>query len=158
MALAGIVGMTNGTFHEGQVVYVDEAGYRDLEHKLPIDQETMFTICSVTNGMVSSVLGMLVEEGQLKFSDYVTDLLPSFDPKDETFKKTSRLSDWLSMQSGTQGYQCWVQSQNNIIIAKEDAMKVINGLEVKADMRSEFTYSNWGYELAARVILELTRE
>ena len=112
----------------------------------------------MTKGLVSSVLGMLVEEGRLKFDDYITDLLPSFDPPNETFKATSRLSDWLSMQSRTQGYQCWVQSQNNIIIAKEDAMKVINGLQVKADTRTEFTYSNCGYELASQIIEELTGE
>lgn len=109
-------------------------------------------------GPGSAVLGMLVDEGKLKFDDYVTNLLPSFNPPDKTFKAKSRLSDWLSMQSGAQGYQCWVQSQNHIIIAKQDAMSVINSLHLRADMRTEFTYSNWGYELAAQVTKELTGE
>jgi CubicO group peptidase (beta-lactamase class C family) len=158
MTAAGVAGLTYGIFHQGQLVHTDNFGYRDVEKRLPIDEDTMFPICSMTKGMVSSVLGMLVEEKKLSFDDYVTDLLPSFDPPNQAFKSTSRLSDWLSMQSGTQGYQCWVQSENNIIIAKDDAMKVINGLRLKADMRTEFTYSNWGYELASRVIQELTGE
>lgn len=130
MSAAGVAGLSYGVVHRGRLVHVDNFGYMNFEKKLPVTDETMFPICSMTKGIVSSVLGMLVEENKLQFDAYVADIL----------------------------HQCWVQSGHNIIIAKEDAMRVINGLKVVADMRTDFTYSNWGYELASEVVRELTGE
>ncbi|KAK4200787.1 beta-lactamase/transpeptidase-like protein [Triangularia verruculosa] len=139
MAVAGTVGLSYGVVLHGELVLIDNLGYRDLERKLPPDEETIFPICSMAKGLVSSLVGMLVEEGKLDFDDRVADLLSWYNPKTTPLKESARLSDWMSMQSGTEPYQVWFQSQNNIIFKKEDAMKIINNLESVTDLRTSFS-------------------
>jgi len=158
MSAAGTVGLSYGVILHGELVLTDNLGFRDLENKTAPDEETIFPICSMTKGLVSSLVGMFVEEGKLDFDDRISDLLPSYDPKTNTLKESARLSDWMSMQSGTEPYQAWFHSQNNIVFKKEDAMKIINSLEPVTDLRTKFSYSNWGYEVAAQIIHHLTGE
>ncbi|KAI1381185.1 beta-lactamase/transpeptidase-like protein [Hypoxylon crocopeplum] len=132
--------------------------YNDVERRIPPNEETIFPICSTTKGLVSSLVGMLAEEGKVDFDDRVCDLLPAYNPSSPELKTSARLSDWMSMQSGTEPYQVWFQSENNIIFPKSDAMKIVNSLQPESSLRTKFDYSNWGYEIAAQVIKELTGE
>jgi CubicO group peptidase (beta-lactamase class C family) len=68
-----------GIVHQEQMMHADHFEYRNFGENPPIDEETMFSICSMANGVVSSVLGMMIEERKLKLDDYVTDLNTSLD-------------------------------------------------------------------------------
>ncbi|KAI1127107.1 beta-lactamase/transpeptidase-like protein [Nemania abortiva] len=156
MSIAGTTGLSYGVMLRGHVVIKENFGFSDVENQIPPDEGTIFPICSMTKGLVSSVVGMLVDEGKFKFDGLVRDLLPTYRPATKELESSARLSDWMSMQSGTQPYQLWFQSQNNIIFPMEDAMTIINHLQPEADLRASFDYSNWGYEVAAQVIKQST--
>lgn len=151
LAAAGTVGLSYGVVHGGEVVHVDNFGFRDYEQKLPINEETMMPICSMTKGLFSSVLGLLVENGKLKWDTRVSDILPEFAPHSQALKERATLVDFLSMRSGIEGYNVWTQSDNRINFAKSDSMKIINTLGSVFDLRSRFAYNNWGYEIACHV-------
>ena len=62
----------------GQIVHSSTYGMRDVEAKLPIEQDTMYRIYSMTKPITSIALMMLVEEGKIQLTDEVSQYIPSF--------------------------------------------------------------------------------
>lgn len=158
MSISGAVGLSYGIIHHGQVIHTANSGFRDYENKLPVDSKTIFSICSMTKGLVSSALGALVEEQKLSWESPIHQLLPSFAPQSSTLKENATLVDFLSMRSGIERYNVWSQSENRIKFSKSESMKVINSLQSSSGLRHKFAYNNWGYEIADHVCKEMGGE
>ncbi len=62
----------------GVPVYLETRGMRDLEAGLPIEEDTIFRIFSMTKPITSVAAMILVERGQLDLSDPVAKYIPSF--------------------------------------------------------------------------------
>jgi CubicO group peptidase (beta-lactamase class C family) len=63
---------------EGQTVFFEAAGYRDLESETPMTHDTIFRIASQTKAIVSVGIMILQEQGKLLISDPVGYYLPEF--------------------------------------------------------------------------------
>ena len=76
---AGLLsGAVTLVWHRGNVVQVNEVGWRDVEAKLPMRRDTIFRIASMTKPVTVAAAMALVEEGKLALSDPVTRWLPEF--------------------------------------------------------------------------------
>ncbi len=76
---AGLLsGAVTLVWHHGNVVQVNEVGWRDVEAKLPMRRDTIFRIASMTKPVTVAAAMALVEEGRLALSDPVTRWLPEF--------------------------------------------------------------------------------
>ena len=53
-------------------------GYRDQERKLPIDEDTIFGLASVTKSFVALSIMQLVEAGKVDLDDPVSKYIPEF--------------------------------------------------------------------------------
>lgn len=62
----------------GRTVYLEAAGFRDLEKNLPMTRDTIFRIASQSKAITSVGVMMLVEDGRMLLSDPVRKFLPSF--------------------------------------------------------------------------------
>lgn len=62
--------------HRGDVVQVNEIGYRDVEAGLPMQRDTIFRIASMTKPVTVAAALTLIEEGKLALSDPVSRWLP----------------------------------------------------------------------------------
>ena len=71
--LAGAVTLA---WRSGQVLQVNELGYRDVDAKLPMQRDTMFRIASMTKPVTVAAALSLMEEGKLSLTDPVTKWLP----------------------------------------------------------------------------------
>ncbi|NKB64153.1 MAG: serine hydrolase [Gammaproteobacteria bacterium] len=63
-------------FHRGQEVFFDQVGYRDLETKTPMEEDTIFRIYSMTKAITSVCLMSLLEEGHFQLDDPVEWWIP----------------------------------------------------------------------------------
>lgn len=158
LAVSGAVGLSYGVIHEGELAHVESFGYRDRDRGLPVDSKTMFSICSMTQGLVTSILGELVEVGKLSWDAKIKNILPTFDLSSVQLKENSSLTDILSMKSGMERYNIWSQSENRINFDQSESMKVINSLRSATELRETFAYNNWSYEIAEHVIKEIAGE
>ncbi len=52
-------GVTIAVVEKNKVVYTGGFGYRDLEKKLPVTENTLFAIGSCTKAFTASIIGML---------------------------------------------------------------------------------------------------
>ncbi|MBI5336940.1 CubicO group peptidase (beta-lactamase class C family) [Mycobacterium sp. BK558] len=71
--LAGAVTLV---WRAGEVLQVNELGYRDVDVKLPMQRDTLFRIASMTKPVTVAAAMSLIEEGRLALSDRVSTWLP----------------------------------------------------------------------------------
>jgi CubicO group peptidase (beta-lactamase class C family) len=71
--LAGAVTLA---WQRGDVLQVNEIGYRDVEAGLPMQRDTIFRVASMTKPVTVAAAMSLIEEGRLTLSDPVTRWLP----------------------------------------------------------------------------------
>ncbi len=62
----------------GEIVYRESCGWRDIEAKLPIEDDTVFRIYSMTKPITSVAAMMLFEEGRFELTDPVAKYIPAF--------------------------------------------------------------------------------
>lgn len=62
----------------GKLVMFDSFGFRDKEAKVPMTNDTIFRIASMTKPIVSVAAMMLMEEGKLTLADPVSRYIPGF--------------------------------------------------------------------------------
>ncbi len=73
--LAGAVTMI---WQRGEVLQINEIGYRDAEARIPMQRDTVFRIASMSKPVTTAAAMMLVEQGKLALDDPITRWLPEF--------------------------------------------------------------------------------
>lgn len=82
---------------EGTTVYENFFGYRDVERKLPMDEDTIFGMASVTKSFVALSVMQLCEKGLIDLDDPVSQYIPEFTNKNQ---KTVRVRHLLNHSAG----------------------------------------------------------
>jgi CubicO group peptidase (beta-lactamase class C family) len=67
---------------DGRLVLARGYGYADLEQQTPVQPTTRFLLASVSKSITAATVVKLVEQGKLRFSDRVFDLLDAIAPLD----------------------------------------------------------------------------
>ena len=63
---------------DGEVVFREAFGWKDIEAQDPMTEDTIFRIASMTKPVTSTAVMMLVEEGRLALDDPVSRFIPEF--------------------------------------------------------------------------------
>ncbi|PSN69364.1 beta-lactamase/transpeptidase-like protein [Corynespora cassiicola Philippines] len=157
LALARKAGLTYGVVYRVQVIHRDKFGYRDVAEKLPVDEDAVFQVASLTKNMVASAVGVLVNEGKICWDTPIKNLLPEWNIWDTTVHNLTTISDCLTRQTGLQMNNYWLQSKNNIVVPREDSMELINGLKPVKPFRGQFQYNNMDYRIAGHAWLKAAK-
>ncbi|KAF2805750.1 beta-lactamase/transpeptidase-like protein [Mytilinidion resinicola] len=156
MSIGGAPGAAIAVIHEGQTVYSDYLGFRDIANSIPVDEETIFPCASMTQAVVSAAVGICLEEEKFGWDTPVKDILPKFHTRDETLHHQMTPVDLVSHRAGMQSSLCWLGNINNVLIANKNSMNFINDLQRVKQFRGEYLYNNLGYEAAAHVLAKAT--
>ncbi|RYZ96530.1 MAG: class A beta-lactamase-related serine hydrolase [Sphingobacteriaceae bacterium] len=135
----------------GNIVYWNASGYRNIETKEPLQKTDLFRIASQTKAVTCVAIMMLYEEGKLGLDDAVSKYIPefakqqvlkTFNEKDSTYttepaKREVTLRDLLTHTSGV-GYaiigskeMSAIYTKNNIPVGFEPR-KLVLGDRIKA--------------------------
>ena len=63
---------------DGEVVYKNSTGFSDLENKIPVKEDTIFRLASMTKPIISIGIMQLIEKGKLSIETPITQFLPSY--------------------------------------------------------------------------------
>ena len=92
---------------DGKEVLACQAGYRDLENKLPMERDTIFRLYSMSKPLTGAAIMLLMERGQIDLVDPVSKYLPGFanptvfeNGKIVLANREVSIHDLLSMTSG----------------------------------------------------------
>lgn len=142
------VGMAVAVVRDNELVYHQSLGYSDLADGIPLKDDNLFRIASISKSFTATALLQLVEQGRLNLQDNVSDLIgfPVVNPKYPD--KAITLEMLLSHRSSINDSQ------------KYNTLDIINP-EKNPDYAKSYgnyapgttyKYSNMGYNLAGTIL------
>jgi CubicO group peptidase (beta-lactamase class C family) len=139
---------TIAVVQNGETVLLKAFGQRDVEAGLPTTPETHFTICSITKTFTATGLAMLVDDGRLDWTKPVRDYVPEFRLHDAIATDRITVRDLLCHHSGLPRHD-WIWMPGDF--SRVEMLAAMRHIEPSRDIRTEFQYSNLGYNIASIV-------
>ena len=134
---------------DGKVIYIKAFGTRNLDTGAPANTETLFSIGSTTKAMTAVCIGMLVDEGKLKWSDPVVKYLPEFQLYDPFVTRDLKIRDLLIHDSGLGNTDfLW----GLMDIPESEILARMRMVKPTYSLRDGFIYQNIFYIAAGQVI------
>jgi CubicO group peptidase (beta-lactamase class C family) len=138
--------------HEGELIFSQGFGLRDIDENLPVDRYTQFNIGSVSKVFTAASILLLQQEGRIDLDDRVSEILPEFTMADERYRDiTVRML--LSHTSGLPGTNmrngfASEFSQSYLM----ETMTLLEESALKHEPGAFSPYCNDGFTLAQAVI------
>jgi CubicO group peptidase (beta-lactamase class C family) len=153
IAQKGVPGAAIGILYQDQT-YTAGFGVTNVDHPIPVTDETLFQIGSISKTFTCLAIMRLVEQGRLDLRGAVRSYVPEFAVADETASAQTTLWHLLTHMSG------WVGDFFENTGAGDDALAVYVGkmaeLEQLAPIGTVWSYNNAGFSVAGRVIEQVT--
>jgi len=73
-----IPGLITAVLRKGRIVHFETQGYADVENKIPLQEDSLFRIYSMTKPVTGVALMILLEEGKIRLDDPVQKFIPEF--------------------------------------------------------------------------------
>lgn len=77
-----VPGLSIAVVKDNTVVFAKGYGVRKLGESVPVDEHTLFAIGSSSKAFTTTAIGMLVDEGKIRWDDHVQRYLPQFQLSD----------------------------------------------------------------------------
>lgn len=146
-------GVTIAVVEKGKVVYTGGFGYRNLEKKLPVTENTQFAIGSCTKAFTSSIIGMLEKDGKLDIDKPVRNYLPELKFQNEYANDHVTLRDMMTHRTGLPRHDLsWYASW----ATRDEFLKRIQFLEPTSELREKWQYNNFMFMAQGAVIEKIT--
>ena len=144
-----VPGLTVTVVKDGKVLLKKGYGIRELSKSEPVNSQTLFAMASTTKAMTAACLGMLVDEGKLRWDDPVTNYLPDFQLYDPAVTREVRVRDLLTHNAGLGNADfLWTAMQ----VSSDEILHRLRLLKPAYSLRSGFIYQNIMYLAAGKVI------
>ena len=144
-----VPGLTVTVVKDGQVLFKKGYGYRVLNQPEPVNTQTLFAMASTTKAMTAACLGMLVDEGKLRWDDPVINYLPDFQLYDPAVTREVRVRDLLLHNTGV-GNADFMWAANRL--SSDEIIHRLRLVKPSYSFRSGFIYQNIMYLAAGKVI------
>ena len=149
MARTGVPGVAIGILHKGESVAFG-CGVTSVEHPLPVSDETLFQIGSITKTFTGTAIMRLVEEGVLDLDARVRTYVPGFQVADEAASCEATVRHLLTHQGD------WAGDFFHGTGAGDDALAryVADMAELPqlAPLGTHWSYNNAGFSVAGHII------
>ena len=134
---------------DGEVVFAQGFGVRELGKPQPVDTRTLFAIGSTTKAMTAALVGMLVDEKKVEWDAPVTRYLPWFQLKDAAVTRELSVRDLLTHRAGLGGADYLWYGQRH---STEEILRRARLIDAAYPVRSGFVYQNVMYAAAGAVV------
>ncbi len=144
-------GLAIGVVQNGDIVYQQGYGVTKTGNEQRVSTNAMFGIASLSKAFTAASIGMLVEEGKLKWDDKVTKHLPDWKLNDPLVTNMMTIEDLLCHRSGLKTFDgdlLWYGSN----YSRKEIITRISHLPLSYEYRNGFGYQNIMYITAGEVI------
>ncbi|WP_198425751.1 MULTISPECIES: serine hydrolase [Microbacterium] len=100
MEASGTPGIAVGVVYEGEVLYAEGFGVRDLDSGEPVDADTVFALASVSKSIGASVVARAIDEGYVSWDTPVAEHLDGFTLSDPYVGSHVTIADMYAHRSG----------------------------------------------------------
>ena len=138
---------------DGQIVHQKGYGLASANSGSRVDENTLFAIASNSKAFTTTALGILVDRGQLKWTDKVVKYIPEFTMYDPWVREHFTLVDLLTHRSGLglgAGDLMFFPDGSDYTV--DDVIRSFQFQEVKSEFRTKYDYDNLLYVVAGEVV------
>jgi CubicO group peptidase (beta-lactamase class C family) len=144
-----VPGIAVAIVKDGQVVYANGFGFRDVKKGLKVTPDTLFAIGSCSKAFTATALAILADEGKLDWDKPVRDYLPDFRLQDAYATARLRPRDLVTHQSGLPRHDMvWYGSP----LSRRELFDRLLHLEPSRPPHAKFQYNNLMYMVAGVLI------
>ncbi|HEX8920110.1 MAG TPA: serine hydrolase domain-containing protein, partial [Pyrinomonadaceae bacterium] len=150
-----VPGFAMAIVKDDKVIFAKGYGVRKLGEPTPVDERTLFAIASNTKAFTAAAIGMLVDEGKLKWDDPATKYLPGFQLYDPYVTRELTVRDLLSHRSGLAtfgGDLLWYDTTYK----SDEILRRIRYLKPTSSFRSRYGYQNIMFLAAGQIVSNVT--
>ncbi|WP_152657555.1 serine hydrolase [Oceanobacillus sp. CFH 90083] len=170
-----IPGMALTIYQNGNSIYENYYGYRDVKEELPITKDTIFGVASITKSLTCLIVMKLEEEGKLTGKDKVKAWLPDLKWPKEDYLKQLEVRHLMTHTSGLPGlpsihnarirsimadpdgaflFGKWQPDEQTMIKNVDELIEQISKMdfELLGPPGTVFNYSNEGFGILQKII------
>ena len=152
-----VPGIAVAVIKDDKIIHAKGYGVRSLRTKLKVDENTLFGIASNSKAFTTAALGILVDEGKIKWEDKVTDYIPEFKMYNPYVTEEFNIKDLLTHRSGlglgAGDLMMWPDSSN---FTKKDIIHNLRYLKPVSSFRSKYDYDNNLYIVAGEIVARVS--
>jgi len=151
-----VPGIAVAVVKDGKILVAKGYGVRSLATKEPVDANTLFGIASNTKAFTAAALGLLVDEGKLRWDDKLTDYIPEFKLYDPYATAEFTVRDMLTHRSGLAPYAGdLMQWPDSTTFTLPEILHNLRYLKPASSFRTQFAYDNNMYLIAGELVRRL---
>jgi CubicO group peptidase (beta-lactamase class C family) len=147
-----VPGISLSVVKDGKVLVAKGYGVKKMGDPTPVDSKTRFGIASNTKAFTATAIGLLVEEGKLRWDGKVIEYLPWFQLSDPFVTKELNIRDLLVHRSGlglgAGDLLWWPTSTYN----RREIANRLRYIPLVTSFRDAYAYDNVLYLIAGEVI------
>lgn len=157
MSMMPLAGISVAVIKDGKVVHSKGYGVNSNVTKEKTDENTLFAIASNSKAFTSTALGMLVDEGKLKWQDFVVKYIPEFKMYDPWVTENFTIVDLLTHRSGLglgAGDLMFFPDGSDFTI--KDILNSFQYQKPTSQFRTRYDYDNLLYMVAGEVVARVS--
>lgn len=148
-----VPGAAVGLIVNDQIILSKGYGYRDLDQKLNVSENTLFSIGSCTKAFTSFLIGQLVDEGKISWDDPVFKHLAEFRLFNADLTSQVTIRDLLAHRTGIpRNDALWFFVE----LTRPDILNLLQHFEPTFGLRESYLYNNLMYTVAGLLCEKLT--
>jgi CubicO group peptidase (beta-lactamase class C family) len=152
LALWKTPGLSVVVVKDDKVVFRKAYGVVELGKAAPFSTGTLSVCASTTKAMTAVCMGMLVDEGKVKWTDKLSEVFPAFRVYDPYVSAELTVKDLFTHNAGLGNADLlWVYGY-----PREEILRRMRTLPPAYSLRSSFTYQNLMYIAAGELIQHLS--
>lgn len=153
MKAFNVPGIAVAIIKDGKVIHSKGYGVRSLRTMQKTDENTLFGIASNSKAFTAAALGILIDEGKLKWDDKVRDYIPEFKLYNPYVTEEFTIRDLLTHRSGMglgAGDLMFFPDSSDFTL--KDIIYNLRFLKPVSSFRTKYDYDNNLYIIAGEVV------
>ena len=152
-----VPGIAVAIVKDGKILHSKGYGVRTLGSLEKVDENTLFGIASNSKAFTAATLGILIDDGKLKWDDRVIDYIPEFRMYNSYVTEEFTIRDLLTHRSGLglgAGDLMFWPGQNSFTM--KDIIHNLRYLKPVSGFRTKYDYDNLLYMVAGEVVARVS--
>ena len=157
MTAFNVPGIAVAVIKDGKIVHSKGYGVRSLQTMQKMDENTLFGIASNSKAFTAASLGLLVDEGKIKWDDKVRDYIPEFKLYNPYVSEEFTIRDLLTHRSGLglgAGDLMFFPDSSDFTL--KDVIYNLRFLKPVSGFRTKYDYDNNLYIVAGEVVARVS--
>jgi beta-lactamase class C len=153
-AASGAPGAAVAVVKNGQVVYMEGLGVKQVNTADSVDAHTAFRLASVSKTLTGTLTGILAEEHKLSWDDPVQTYLPAFKLSNTSYTEQLKVRHLLSQSTGLiqHAFTDLIEEGKDL----QEMMDALSEVKLMAEPGSLFSYQNVAFGVIEPVVQAAT--